>query len=283
MRAMSETRTRTFKIVIMVLYVLVACVFILPILYMFVSSFKTDSQIVSDMSTVKAFLPTGKLSLSNYSTIMVEGQFWRFFRNSALIAILNVSIEIVVNSMIGYALGMLAFKGKGVIISLVIALAVVPTESVIINKFIVVNSMGLMNSIWGLAIPSAGYPMFIFLFYNHFKGMPMELVEAAVVDGEKYSGVFWKIMLPLSKPIVATVAIMGFIRIWGDVLWPTLVTRDETWRTLPLALRALSTDVYVFWGQIFAFSSLMTLPVLILFLIFQKQFIQSLTMTGIKG
>ena len=267
----------------MVLYVLVACVFILPILYMFVSSFKTDSQIVSDMSTVKAFLPTGKLSLSNYSTIMVEGQFWRFFRNSALIAILNVSIEIVVNSMIGYALGMLAFKGKGVIISLVIALAVVPTESVIINKFIVVNSMGLMNSIWGLAIPSAGYPMFIFLFYNHFKGMPMELVEAAVVDGEKYSGVFWKIMLPLSKPIVATVAIMGFIRIWGDVLWPTLVTRDETWRTLPLALRALSTDVYVFWGQIFAFSSLMTLPVLILFLIFQKQFIQSLTMTGIKG
>ena len=132
MQAMSETRTRTFKIVIMVLYVLVACVFILPILYMFVSSFKTDSQIVSDMSTVKAFLPTGKLSLSNYSTIMVEGQFWRFFRNSALIAILNVSIEIVVNSMIGYALGMRAFKGKGVIISLVIALAVVPTESVII-------------------------------------------------------------------------------------------------------------------------------------------------------
>ena len=120
-------------------------------------------------------------------------------------------------------------------------------------------------------------------FHSDGSFSPEELVEAAVVDGEKYSGVFWKIMMPLSKPIVATVAIMGFIRIWGDVLWPTLVTRDETWRTLPLALRALSTDVYVFWGQIFAFSSLMTLPVLILFLMFQKQFIQSLTMTGIKG
>ena len=272
MQAMSAAKTRTLKIVSMIMYVLIACVFVLPILYMFVSSFKTDTQIVSDMSTIKAFLPTGELGLSNYSTIMVEGQFWRFFKNSALIAILNVGIEIVVNSMIGYALGMLAFKGKGIIISLVI-----------INKFIVVNSMGLINSLWGLAIPSAGYPMFIFLFYNHFKGMPMELVEAAVVDGEKYSGVFWKIMMPLSKPIIATVAIMGFIRIWGDVLWPTLVTRDETWRTLPLALRALSTDVYIFWGQIFAFSSLMTLPVLILFLMFQKQFIQSLTTTGIKG
>ena len=283
MQAMSKTRTLTMKTVSMVLYVAVACVFVLPILYMFVSSFKTDTQIVSDMSTIKAFLPTGHLSFDNYTTIMVEGQFLRFFKNSALIAILNVALAVIINAMIGYALGLLEFRGKGILISLIIALAVVPTESVIINKFIVVNSMGLMNTIWGLAIPSVGYPMFIFLYYSHFKGMPKELVEAAVVDGEKYSGVFWKIMLPLSKPIVATVAIMGFIRSWGDVLWPTLVTRDETWRTLPLALRALSTDVYIFWGQIFAFSSLMTLPVLVIFIIFQKQFIQSLAMTGIKG
>ena len=113
--------------------------------------------------------------------------------------------------------------------------------------------------------------------------MPKELVEAAIVDGETYGGVFWKIMLPLSKPVLATVTIMGFIRSWGDLLWPTLVTRDETWRTLPLALRALSTDVYIYWGQIFAFSSLMTLPVLILFLVFQKQFIASVTSSGIKG
>ena len=111
----------------------------------------------------------------------------------------------------------------------------------------------------------------------------MELVVAAVVDGESYGGVFWKLMLPLSKPVLATVTIMGFIRSWGDLVWPTLVTRDETWRTLPLALRALSTDVYIYWGQIFAFSSLMTLPVLILFLVFQKQFIASVTSSGIKG
>lgn len=113
--------------------------------------------------------------------------------------------------------------------------------------------------------------------------MPRELLEAAIVDGETYNGIFWKIMLPLSKPVISTVAIMGFIRSWGDLLWPTLVTRDETYRTLPLALRALSTDVYIFWGQIFAFASLMTLPVLIIFILFQKQFIQSLAMTGIKG
>ena len=111
----------------------------------------------------------------------------------------------------------------------------------------------------------------------------MELMEAAIVDGESYGGIFWKIMLPRSKPICATVTIMAYIRSWGDLLWPTLVTRDETYRTLPLALRALSSDVYIFWGQIFAFATLMTIPVFLIFLLFQKQFIQSLTMSGIKG
>ena len=251
--------------------------------YMFVSSFKTDSQIVSDTSTIRAFLPTGDLSFDNYVSVINEVKFFRFFKNSALTAVINVSLATIINGMIGYALGQLEFKGKKILISLMIALAIVPTEAVILNRFIVANKLGMINTIWGLALPNVGYPMFIFLYYNHFKGMPKELVEAAVVDGQRYSGVFWKIMLPLSKPIISTVAIMEFIRIWGDLLWPTLVTRDETYRTLPLALRALSTDVYIFWGQIFAFSTLMTLPILIVFIMFQKQFIESIAMTGIKG
>lgn len=265
------------------LYVLVACLFILPMVYMFVSSFKTDSQIVSDTSTIRAFLPTGDLSFDNYVSVVNEVKFFRFFKNSALTAVINVSLATIINGMIGYALGQLEFKGKKILISLMIALAIVPTEAVILNRFIVANKLGMINTIWGLALPNVGYPMFIFLYYNHFKGMPKELVEAAVVDGQRYSGVFWKIMFPLSKPIISTVAIMEFIRIWGDLLWPTLVTRDETYRTLPLALRALSTDVYIFWGQIFAFSTLMTLPILIVFIMFQKQFIESIAMTGIKG
>lgn len=168
-------------------------------------------------------------------------------------------------------------------VSLVIALSIIPTEAVIINRFMVANRLHMLNCYAGLALPTIGYPMYIFLYYNHFKGMPMELMEAAIVDGESYGGIFWKIMLPLSKPICATVTIMAFIRSWGDLLWPTLVTRDETYRTLPLALRALSSDVYIFWGQIFAFATLMTIPVFLIFLLFQKQFIQSLTMSGIKG
>jgi multiple sugar transport system permease protein len=283
MKAENETKRNIKLAVDYGLYTLIACVFVLPIIYMFVSAFKTDAQIVSDMSTVKAFLPTGKLSFDNFVAIVDQVKFFRFFKNSALVTLLNVSLATILNAMAGYCLGMLDFKSKKTIISLIIALSIVPSEAVVLNKFMIVNKLGMINSLLGLAIPSVGYPMFIFLYYNHFKGMPKELVEAAIVDGETYGGVFWKIMLPLSKPVLATVTIMGFIRSWGDLLWPTLVTRDETWRTLPLALRALSTDVYIYWGQIFAFSSLMTLPVLILFLVFQKQFIASVTSSGIKG
>ncbi|WP_312426427.1 carbohydrate ABC transporter permease [Lacrimispora sp.] len=281
--AMSKQKKTLYSLLMYMSYILVAFLFIAPIVYMVVSSLKTDAQIVADMSTYKAFLPAGILTFDNFSQVINKVDFMKFFKNSVVVAVINVSLVTIVNAMIGYALGMLDFKGKNLMVSLIIALSIIPTEAVIINRFMVANEFRMLNSYAGLALPTIGYPMYIFLYYNHFKGMPKELMEAAIVDGESYGGIFWKIMLPLSKPICATVIIMAFIRSWGDLLWPTLVTRDETYRTLPLALRALSTDVYIFWGQIFAFATLMTLPVFIIFLLFQKQFIQSLTMSGIKG
>ena len=279
----SIVKRTTAKVVYYILYILIALIFILPVFYMFISSVKDDMRIVADMSTIKAFIPTLHPSWENYAEIVGKVKFFTFFKNSVVVAVINVALVTIINAMAGYVLGMLAFKEKNFLRALVIALAIIPTESVIINRFMIVNKMHLLNSYIGLALPTAGYPMHIFLYYNHFKGMPQELIDAAIVDGESYNGIFWKIMLPLSKPIMATVAIMSFVRSWGDLLWPTLVTRDETYRTLPLALRALSTDVHIFWGQIFAFAALMTLPVLIVFIVFQKQFIESLTMTGIKG
>ena len=264
-------------------YVLISFIFVFPMWYMFISSIKPDAQIVRDMSTIRAFIPSSNIAIENYIDIVNKVKFFKFFKNSAIVSVASIAGATIINAMIGYSLGMLNFKGKRLIVSLMLALAIVPTEAVIINRFLVAFQLGMINSYVGLALPLIAYPMYIFLYYKHFQGMPKELMEAAKVDGESYSGIFWNIMLPLSKPICTTVAMMAFIRSWGDLLWPSLVTRDESFRTLPLALRALSTDVYVYWGQIFAFTSLMTLPVLIVFLLFQKQFIQSLAMTGIKG
>ena len=228
MKVENKTKKTVTSALFYVLYIALAVVFLAPLLFLFVSSVKSETQLVSDMATLKAFIPYGNLTLENY-------------------------------------------------------VAIIPTEAVIINRFMVAFNLGSINTIWALAIPNLATPMYVFLFYQHFRGMPKDLLEAAIIDGESYTGVFFKIMTPLSKPIYATVAIMSFIRAWGDLLWPTLVTRDNTWRTLPQALRGLNDSVYTFWGQIFAFSAMITLPILVIFLAFQKQFVQSVAMSGIKG
>lgn len=280
---MGLSRKPIRKVLTYVVYVLIAFLFIAPIYYLLLSSLKTDRQITADMSSFRAFLPTGQLSFDNYAAVLEKMDFLRYFRNSVIVTIIAVCFGTIVNAMMGYALAILRFRGRKSLVSLMLALAIIPTESVIINRFMVAKDLNLLNSYAGLALPLIAYPMYIFLYYNHFKGMPTELIEAALVDGENYFNIFWKIMLPLSKPICTTVAIMSFIRAWGDLLWPTLVTRTDDFRTLPQAINNLSNEYLVFWGQIFAFASMMTLPVLLVFLVFQKQFIQSMAMTGIKG
>lgn len=283
--AMAQNKTKKYvsNSLFYVLYVAVAILFLAPLLFLFISSVKEETQLISDMTTLKAFVPYGNLSFDNYVQVFEKMDFLHYFRNSALNAILQVSIGLFLNGMMGYSLGLLEFRGRKFLISLMISLTIIPTEAVVINRFLVAVNMGVVNTIWALALPNLAIPMYIYLFYQHFRGMPKDLVEAAVIDGESYAGIFFKIMTPLSKPIYATVAIMSFIRAWGDLLWPTLVVRDNTWMTLPQKLRSLNDNVYTYWGQIFAFSAMVTLPILIVFLAFQKQFVQSVAMTGIKG
>lgn len=281
--AMSKQKKIFIRVLMYVLYTMIAFVFIAPILFLLFSAFKPYPQIEADMSNIYAFLPHGKPTLENFTNVIYKVNFFKFFKNSAVVTVIDIVCATIINAMVGYALGMLRFKGRRMWISLIVAFSIIPTESIIINRFIVINRLGLLNSYIGLAIPSIAYPMYMYLYYNHFKGMPIDLQEAAILDGASYSKIFWMIMIPLSKPILTTVAIMAFIRSWGDLLWPTLVTRDNTYRTLPLALNSLQSDVYTDWGQVFAFSLLMVIPVLVTFLLFQKQFISSMTSSGIKG
>lgn len=281
--AMSKRKRILLKIGYYFLYCILAFVFIAPILFLFISSLKPYQQIEADMSNIYAFLPHGKMGLDNYKNVIYKVNFFKYLKNSAIVTVIVVIFSVIVNSFVGYALGMLRFRGRRAIISIIVALSIIPTESIIINQFMLVNKLGLLNTYLGLALPKIAYPMFMYLCYNHFKGLPMELQEAAILDGASYPQIFCKVMLPMSKPIIATVAIMSFIRVWGDLLWPTLVTRDSKYRTLPLALTTLQSDTYTDWGQVFAFSTLMVIPVLLLFLICQKQFISSMTSGAVKG
>ena len=261
---------------------LVALLFILPPICLLVSSFKTSNQISVDMSNIFAFLPHGKMSMDNYIYLFGKMNVGRFFFNSFVSSVVSILLAVLFNSMMGYALGMLKFKGKGILLSLILSLLIVPSEAVIINKMIVINTMGLIDHMLALILPFMATPFYIFLFYQHFRDMPYDLMVAAVMDGCDYPQIFFRIMLPLSKPVIATVSILLFVKRWGDLAWPAMVTRSNAIKVLPLALQSFYGDMND-WGPIFAMGTVMTVPVMIIFVMFQKQFIQSIAMSGIKG
>ncbi len=266
------------------LLIVVALFFLFPIVFMFVSSIKNnETQIIRDMSSISAFIPYGDLGLKNYFDVFRQMPFARFMFNSVFIVGSTVLTGLVLNSMIAYALARLRFKGRGFILSFIIALIIIPTEVVVIPLLLMVNRIGWLDSYQVQIVPFIVDAFSIFLFYQFFVGLPKSLDEAAKIDGANPFQVYWKIIVPLSKPVFATVAILQFLFRWGDFLWPLMVTRGYEYRPLPVAIQQFFSQDPKVWGDIFAFASMVTIPSLIIFLLFQKWFIHSVASSGIKG
>jgi multiple sugar transport system permease protein len=258
--------------------------FLFPIIFMLVSSIKAnETQIVRDMSRLVAFMPYGELGLQNYRDVFDQMPFGRFMLNSVLVVGSTVLGGLVVNSMIAYALARLRFKGRQFILTLIIALIIIPFEAVAIPLLLMVNQFGWLDSYHVQIIPFIADAFSIFLFYQFFIGLPKDLDEAALVDGASPFRIYWNIILPLSRPVFATVAILQFLANWGKFLWPLMVTRGFEYRPLPVAIQQFFSQDPKVWGDIFAFASMITIPVLIVFLLFQKWFVQSVASSGIKG
>ncbi|HBY56916.1 MAG TPA: sugar ABC transporter permease [Candidatus Atribacteria bacterium] len=251
---------------------------------MFMSSIKNnETQIIRDMSSISAFIPYGELGLKNYFDVFKQMPFGRFMFNSVFIVGSTVLAGLLLNSMIAYALARLRFKGRGLILSFIIALMIIPTEAVVIPLLLMVNRIGWLDSYQVQIVPFIVDAFSIFLFYQFFVGLPKSLDEAAKIDGASPFKIYWKIIVPLSKPAFATVAILQFLVRWGDFLWPLMVTRGYEYRPLPVAIQQFFSQDPKVWGDIFAFASMITIPSLVIFLLFQKWFIRSVASSGIKG
>jgi len=266
------------------LLIVIAFFFLFPIVFMFVSSIKNnETQIIRDMSNISAFIPYGELGLKNYFDVFKQMPFGRFMFNSVFIVSSTVLSGLVLNSMIAYALARLRFKGKELILSLIIALIIIPTEAVVIPLLLMVNRINWLDSYQVQIIPFIVDAFSIFLFYQFFIGLPKSLDEAAKIDGANPFQIYRKIIVPLSRPVFATVAILQFLVRWGDFLWPLMVTRGYEYRPLPVAIQQFFSQDPKVWGDIFAFASMVTIPSLIIFLLFQKWFLRSVASSGIKG
>jgi multiple sugar transport system permease protein len=271
-------------------------VFATPLLFMFASSFKSDEAIFSNLTSWSAYLPNAQWSLANYVAIFEKSDLPGFLLNSTIIATLVVVGGVLLNSMLAFALCRLRWRGRQAVLSLVVALMIVPFEVIAIPLLSLVARLpwpaveqgaltlhvGWFNSLHVQVIPFLANAFCVFLFYQFFRDIPKELDEAAKMDGAGPWALFFRIILPNSGPVIATAAIVLFIGAWNQYLWPIMVVQGEMARPVQPGIQQFFGRSNS-WGQIMAYASVVTLPVLAVFLAFQRQFVASVAGSGIKG
>jgi multiple sugar transport system permease protein len=269
-----------------------AFVFVFPIVFMLVSSLKPDEQLLRDTSSLNAFLPLGDISLNNYVGAFNRVPILQFLFTSVFVTTTTVLLGLVINSMAAYSFAILRWKGKSIVLAVIIASFIIPFEAIAIPLLLIVNTLpwigaeGLqvswLNSFHVQIIPFIVSSFQIFLFYQFFQDLPFELVEAARIDGANAWQIYWRLIVPVSGPVFATAAILRFLDMWNQYLWPLMVTQSEQYRPVMVGLQYFF-QLDIAWGEIMAYLSIITIPVLILYLSLQRAFITSIASTGIKG
>lgn len=261
---------------------ILAMLFIAPILFMLAGSFKPDAQVMTEAGTWKAFIPL-QPDLHNYHDVFVRVNFGRYLVNSIFITGVVVLLGLAVNSLAGYGFARLAWRGRDRVFALVLAILILPLEAIAVPLFYEVTLFGWRNTYLVQILPFVANAFSVYLFQTFFLGLPRELEEAARIDGAGPLWTFMTIIVPNSKPVFATVAILTFLTQWGVYLWPLMVTSGESVRPLPLAIATFYTLPPLQWGDIFAFGVMMVMPILLVFLFFQRWFIRGVVSSGIKG
>lgn len=271
--------TRVILAIILVLLVLG------PLSMMFTVSLNpSEEQIQISLGSLRAFIPF-VVSGENYQQVLNDPfqPFLRYLLNTVIVVVGVVGLGVVVNSAAAFALAWGEGKYRKFYLGLIIAIYVIPGESLLLPLLLIVSRLGWVDSYQVQIVPFIANVFAIFLFYQFFSKMPKELIEAARIDGARPLQIFFRIALPLSLPIIATISILGFLDAWNSYLWPLMVTRGTEFRPLGLAMAAYFGGQQAYWGNIMAFAVLMTLPVLVVFLIFQRWFVASVMGSGVKG
>lgn len=287
-----NNKQRVSKIKQYTLLTLIAVVFIFPMLFMIMSSLKPDEQLLRDSSSLRAFLPIGDISFNNYIYAFSRVPILTFLFNSVLITTVTVVFGILINSMAAFSFALLNWKGKGVILAVIISTFIIPFETIAVPLLLLVNKLpwigfdgfqiGWLDSYHVQIIPFLAHSFQIFLFYQFFSEIPGDLIEAARIDGASWFDIYIRIVIPISGPVLATAAILRFLDMWNQYLWPLMVVQSERFRPVMVGVKYFF-QLNIAWGEIMAYLSIITIPVLVFYLLLQRSFIESIASTGIKG
>jgi multiple sugar transport system permease protein len=276
MKSKKKSFSKRLLYIILVLYAVTTLV---PFLWALSSSFKTLEEIISGTMN---FIPRN-FTLGNYEQIFVKQElFPRWLMNSLIIAVAGTSLNILFNSMAGYALARLAFPGKKALFIIILAVLMIPAQVTMIPNYLILKELGWLNSYQGMIVPAMINATFIFMMRQFFINFPKELEEAAQIDGLSRLGIFFKVVLPLAKPALAAQAIFVFMGFWNDFMRPLIVMTDTEMYTLPLGLNTFKGQYVSYWNYIMAASMVFTLPVLLLYGFFNRYFIKGISFTGGK-
>lgn len=265
-----------------VLLTVAAALYVSPILFMIIASLKPDADVLPEASTWKAFYAPNA-SLQNYRDVFARVDLAGYMLNSFIITGVIVVGGLIVNSLAGYAFARLQWAGRGPLFGFVLALLILPLETIAVPLFYEVTQLGWRDTYVVQSVPFIANAFSVYLFYTFFVGLPRELEEAARIDGAGVWRTFFEVILPNCKPVFASVTIVTFLMYWGLYLWPLMVTSGPAVRPLPLGIAEFRTLPPLKWGDIMAFAVMMVAPVLIVFLIFQRWFVRGVVSSGIKG
>ncbi|MFE9594417.1 carbohydrate ABC transporter permease [Streptomyces sp. NPDC006294] len=267
------------RIALLVIALVVAAAWLIPLAWAVATSLKPEAETTS---TPLEWIGS-RITFDAYTKVWESGDLMRWMLNSAYISLMTTVLTVLTCAMAAYGFTRTDFRGRKLLYGLVLAGIMVPPQVLIAPLFTEMVQLGLVDTYWGVILPQVAVPAMVFILVKFFEGVPRELEEAAFVDGAGRWRVFWTIVMPLSRPVLAAVAIFTFISTWNNFLWPFLVTTDPAGMTLPVGLVNVQSSFGVRYAQIMAALVIAGLPLLIVFMLFQRQIVRGIAHTGLAG
>jgi len=247
--------------------------------WMVLSSFKNSQELWQFPPTIWPHNPT----ISGFITVFSKMPFARYLFNSVVVAVLVTLLSVFTSSLAGYVFSKLKFRGRDILFILVLASMMIPSQVLVIPRYMLVRWLGWLNTYWGLVLPQGITVFGIFMVRQFLHSVPNDYLDAARIDGLSEFGIYLRIVLPLSTPVLASLAIFAFKGAWDNLLWPLVIITKPEMRTLPMGIAGLATVHSPEWHLLLPAATISSLPILIVFLFCQRQIIEAFVMSGLKG
>jgi multiple sugar transport system permease protein len=256
-----------------------AIAMISPFVFMVSDSFKTGQEITRIPPTLWPVHPT----LGNYSAVLGEMPFGTFYRNSIIVSVTVTLSVLLTSSLAGYIFAKFKFFGCGILFVLILGTLMIPFQVILIPVYMIVNALNLLNTLAALILPAMVSPFGIYLMRQYIENLPTEYIDAARIDGASEWIIYWRVILPQTRPALSALAIFTFVGSWNDYLWPLIAINDQSRMTIPLALSYFNSAHATRYDLTLTAATLVVVPAVIVFLVLQRQFVQGIALTGIKG